>query len=119
MGAADEVVSLTNAGLSGGIVKLPDGSPKPSEQPMGIGSTVYYLVSSIDEVRSLVFPTNQARVYRLTRRLKRMMELNSGCGADVDLPQVQCWRDMEERVLTIFSCGVDSRCERDHWDLSG
>ena len=39
-------------GLSGGIFKLPGGCPKPSEQPMGIGPTVYYFVKSFDEVRA-------------------------------------------------------------------
>ncbi|KAJ4375917.1 hypothetical protein N0V83_001195 [Neocucurbitaria cava] len=38
------------SGLSGGIVKLPDGCVKPSEQPMGIGTIVYYSVESTDEI---------------------------------------------------------------------
>ncbi|ORY18221.1 hypothetical protein BCR34DRAFT_361470 [Clohesyomyces aquaticus] len=37
------------AGLSGGIVKLPEGCT-PGEQPMGKGMTVYYFVVSIEEV---------------------------------------------------------------------
>ncbi|KAF1840205.1 uncharacterized protein K460DRAFT_421195 [Cucurbitaria berberidis CBS 394.84] len=39
-------------GLSSGIVKLPDGCAKPGEQPMGIGSTVYYFVDSIDKIET-------------------------------------------------------------------
>ena len=52
---------LIAAGLSGGIVKLPKGCPKPSEQPMGIGSTVYFFVESIDEVCA---PSSQTSKWR-------------------------------------------------------
>lgn len=38
-------------GLTGGIMKLPPGCVRPEQQPMGVGSTVYYFVPSIDEVR--------------------------------------------------------------------
>lgn len=41
---------LTNAGLTGGIVKAPKGMARPSEQAMSIGSTVYYFVQSVDKV---------------------------------------------------------------------
>jgi hypothetical protein len=36
-------------GLSGGIVQMPEGCA-PTEQTMGSGMTVYYLVDSLDDV---------------------------------------------------------------------
>jgi len=42
------------SGLTGGIVKLPADCPKPTDQPMGIGSTVYYFVDSIDDIEKKI-----------------------------------------------------------------
>ncbi|KAF2820489.1 hypothetical protein CC86DRAFT_374198 [Ophiobolus disseminans] len=50
------------SGLSGGIVKLPDHCPKPGEQPMGIGSTVYYFVESIDEIEKNIVQLGGVKV---------------------------------------------------------
>ncbi|KAF2113943.1 hypothetical protein BDV96DRAFT_647436 [Lophiotrema nucula] len=38
------------SGISGGIVKLPEDCVRPSEQPMGSGTTVYYFVESIEKI---------------------------------------------------------------------
>ncbi|KAF2263271.1 hypothetical protein CC78DRAFT_581677 [Lojkania enalia] len=37
-------------GISGGIIKLPEGSARTAELPMGLGMTVYYFVNSIDDI---------------------------------------------------------------------
>ena len=49
--ARSNIVSTLNriSGLTGGIVKMPQGC-NPGEQPMGRGLTVYYYVPSLDEV---------------------------------------------------------------------
>ncbi|KAF2251626.1 hypothetical protein BU26DRAFT_516415 [Trematosphaeria pertusa] len=52
----DPVVHYTFAqpsGLSGGIIKLPEGCTR-SEHPMGVGFTVYYFVESVDEIEKKI-----------------------------------------------------------------
>ena len=43
------VLLKRHSGLTGGILKMPQGC-KPGDQPMGRGLTVYYSVSSLDKV---------------------------------------------------------------------
>ncbi|KAH7377718.1 hypothetical protein BKA66DRAFT_467688 [Pyrenochaeta sp. MPI-SDFR-AT-0127] len=55
------------SGLTGGILKRPKDCPKPSEQPMGIGSTVYYYVDSIDEIEKSIEKLGGVKVLNKTK----------------------------------------------------
>ncbi|KAF4255704.1 hypothetical protein KXV81_006758 [Aspergillus fumigatus] len=60
LGPADDVLCLvkraervSRLGLTGGIVQMPEGCA-PTEQIMGSGMTVYYLVDSLDMVEKTI-----------------------------------------------------------------
>ncbi|KAF2279820.1 uncharacterized protein EI97DRAFT_430831 [Westerdykella ornata] len=58
-------------GISGGILKLPEGRTR-TEQPMGVGMTVYYFVDSLDETEKKVHELGGSTV------LEKMAERQNG-----------------------------------------